>query len=261
MWTIPGLGLGNFLYQWLWAHAGQQQGLDRRVLEQPEMRDWFDVFPDVRERLVLLPSQVKLTDRRTAGSYSTFGAQTASEIEAFARDLLLSAPTFADELGVRPPERRDGELVIHVRRGSYYDDPSLRNYYGMDIPGYLRTALAGSVGQDGPIQRLTVLSNDQLWCRTELGWLGDYADGVRYGDPVASAAEDFRDLAIARRSVLGNSTFAYWAAYLSNVIHGDNHSLIWAPLFHIRERQWRADQLDPRWSIVADIPGGWEEKV
>lgn len=258
MWTIPGLGLGNFLYQWLWAHAGQQQGLDRRVLEQPEMREWYDVFPGVRERLIVPRAQVRLTDRRTAGSYSTFGDNSPGEIDAFARDLLLSAPVFADAL---PAPEASTEVVLHIRRGSYYTDPSLRRYYGMDVPGYLRVALEGSTRQDGQIERLTVLSNDQAWCRDQLGWLGEFAGTVRHGDPSASAAEDFRDLALARRSVLGNSTFAYWAGYLSNVIHGDNHAQVWAPLFHIRETKWQAVQLDPRWSIVADIPGGWEEKA
>ena len=257
MWTIPGLGLGNFLYQWLWAHAGQQRGLDRRVLEQPEMREWYDVFPGVRERLIVPRSQVRLTDRRTAGSYSIFGADSASEIDAFARDLLLTAPVFEQAL---PATDTSAEVVLHIRRGSYYTDPSLRSFYGMDVPGYLRTALEGATGQDGPIECITVLSNDQVWCRDELGWLGEFATTVRYGDASATAAEDFRDLAVARRLVLGNSTFAYWAGYLSNVIHRDNHAQVWAPLFHIREANWQAVQLDPRWSIVADLPGGWEEK-
>ena len=112
-------------------------------------------------------------------------------------------------------------MVLHIRRGSYYNDLSLRRYYGMDVPGYLRVALEGSTRQDGPIDRITVLSNDQAWCHgTSSGGLGKFAGTVRHGDPSASAAEDFRDLALARRSVLGNSTFAYWAGYLSNVIHG-----------------------------------------
>lgn len=56
-----------------------------------------------------------------------------------------------------------------------------------------------------------------------------------------------------------NSTFSYWCAYISNVLHRDNYAEVYAPWFHARTIDGgRAYQLDPRWSVITDIPGGWD---
>ena len=48
-----------------------------------------------------------------------------------------------------------------------------------------------------------------------------------------------------------NSTFSYWGAYASNVLHGDNHTQVWAPDLHSRAvdggRPW---QHDPLWNVL-----------
>jgi hypothetical protein len=118
--------------------------------------------------------------------------------------------------------------------------------------------VADSITADGPVDLLRVVSDDPGWCRLKLGFLAEHAARVEHLEP-GRPHDDFRALASARRLVLANSTFSYWGAYVSNVLHGDNHAQVWAPWFHRRDiREGRAWHLDPRWSVVRDLPGGWD---
>ncbi len=156
------------------------------------------------------------------------------------------------------PDADAGLLTVNVRRGDYYSVTRFRGMYSYDIAEYLRVAVAESIAADGPVGTLRVVSDDPDWCRLKLGFLAEEAERVEHL-AAARPHEHFRALASARRLVLANSTFSYWSAHVSNVLHGDNHAQVWAPWFHRRDIDGgRAWHLDPRWSVVRDIPGGWD---
>ena len=254
LWTQPGLGFANVLYLWLVAAARRARGNDVVVRHQPVMDSWLPVLPRLRE-LTVDPAAVRFRDRRDLGFHQAFGADfTRDELESFVRDYLLDTPLLGDV----KPSGDEVPLTVNVRRGDYYSVTRYRGMYSFDVAEYLRVAVTASVAADGPVGLLRVVSDDPDWCRLKLGFLAEYADHVEHFD-AGQPHEHFRALASARRLVLANSTFSYWGAHVSNVVHVDNHAQVWAPWFHRRDIDGgRAWHLDPRWSVVRDIPGGWD---
>lgn len=113
-----------------------------------------------------------------------------------------------------------------------------------------------------PSPEFHVVSDDVPWCQEHLGpRLGARQVPVTYVTPEDTPGDHLAYLAGARRLILANSSFSYWGAYLSNVRHQDNHALVVSPWFHARLADgtpYGAIQLDPRWTVVTEIPGGWE---
>lgn len=249
------MGLGNLLYLWLRATKLRQLGEDAFVLRHPSMDTWLPHFPAMAE-LVIDRSEVRFTDRRILGSPQDFLHDvTGPWLSKFIDQYILSAPQMgpADLRELVDPET----VVINVRRGDYYSKPAVRGIYGFDIDAYVRSAVAMAAEQR-PIRDFLVVSDGLDWCRARLGWLADHAP-VRWSDEYPrTPMSDFRTLAAAQRLVLANSTFSYWGGYVSNALHDNAESII-APWFHARTIEWgRAYQLDPRWQLVREIPGGWD---
>jgi hypothetical protein len=252
LWTEPVQGFANLLYLWLVAASRRARGEDVVVRHSAVMDAWLPVLPRLGE-LTVGVSDVRFRDRRDLGYHQAFGVDfSAEDLEAFVRGYLLGSPLLEDL------EPGDGtRLTVNVRRGDYYSSTRFRGMYSFDIAEYLRAAVAGSIAADGPLASLCVVSDDPEWCRIKLGFLAEHAEQIDYLE--TGPREHFRTLASARRLVLANSTFSYWGAYVSNVVHADNHAQVWAPWFHRRDiHGGRAWHLDPRWSVVQDIPGGWD---
>ncbi|MDO4718424.1 MAG: alpha-1,2-fucosyltransferase, partial [Propionibacteriaceae bacterium] len=248
------MGLGNILYLWLWAFSRRRAGEDAVVRDTPHVRPWADRFPGIAGDLMVSTGEIRFRDRRVRTSNQRFGSDfTEEELDAFASALLAREPLAS----VLPAHLSDpSSVVVNIRRGDYFNDYRFRGKYSFDQIAYLEAALAGTQ-QQGEIGQLVIVSDDIPWCQARLSWLSRSGE-VSYftgSDPLGH----FATLIGARRLVLTNSTFSYWGAYLSAAHHRDNHHLIWAPRFHARHiDQGRAYQLDPRWSIVEDIPGGWD---
>ncbi len=258
--AAPGPRLGNLLYFWLRAHARQERDREYVVRHTPEMDPWLPWFPRIAAELTVAETDVRLLDDREhvgARFFQRFGVDfSRSELQSFVRAMVLPSRAFAESL--RPTLAARSTLTVNVRRGDYYADPAFREMYGFDVEAYLRIAIAGAAERDGPVDRIHVVSDDVGWCATALPWLADHAPSVTYSSPSDGPRGHLLDIASARRLVLTNSTFSYWGAYISNVLHSDNHAEIWAPRFHSRTYdRGRAWQLDERWSIVEDLPGGW----
>lgn len=266
-WTPQFMGIGNLLQLAMWAHDGRDAGEARWIRCTPRLEPWLAVFPGLHN-VVLLDHQVRFTDRRVApwseaartvgvdGAVALHEQVDVLAVESFVRGVLLPGTTLGSAHGAQP----DDVLVVNVRRGDYYSDPEIRKQYGFDVISYLRAAVAGSVERDGAPPRISVVSDDIAWCRSHLSWLelfapADFAD-------TGGAVEDFELVSGARRAILSNSTFSYWAAHVSNVIHGDNHAEIWAPRFFDRtQNNGRSWLLDERWSVVEELDGSWDERV
>ena len=173
-----------------------------------------------------------------------------------------TAPSAAGSFG-SPLARRDEvdpqSLVVNVRRGDYYSVPSLRGRYSFDVPAYIDVALDAAVRGAGPVDRIHVVSDDVDWCLDRLdGRLRRRAATVEYRPPTSTPQDDFRAIATSSRIIGTNSTFSYWAGYVSTFLHGDDSQVV-VPAFHARHMNaGRAYQLDPAWEVVQDIPGGWD---
>lgn len=253
-----GRGFGNFLYYWLRAEIEQSRGRDYRVLHAPAMEPWLAELPAVRERLVIGPGDLRFSDRRIA-SESTwvdrFGTDFSREqLHGFIGEYLIGSALLGARRTAEPRV-----LVVNVRRGDYYSDLALRGFYGFDIQGYIETALPLAAASRGPIDTVRVVSDDVEWCQVKLDRIiRGYSGEIDYCPATDSPQENFRRVANASRIVGTNSTFTYWAGYVSNVLHGSDSQVV-MPDFHARHLNGgRAYQLDPEWDIVGDIPGGWD---
>ncbi len=264
-WTPNFMGFGNVLHVVMWAWLQERAGNRSFVLATPAIEPWMDTFPGMR-RYVLERHEVKFTDRRRfpwretkelrevdpEAGYDSFDD---ADFLNFVNEVVIpgspmSEPGFVD---VDPDL-----LVINVRRGDHYSVPAIRGEYGFDVDAYLKEAMRELVATQGSPSQILVVSDGPQWCRARLGWLADYAP-VNYPPEDAGAVANLMALARANRIVMTNSTFSYWGAHLSNALRGNNHSLCWAPDFFDRTRNGgRAFLLDPRWSVVRDIPGGWD---
>jgi hypothetical protein len=254
VWTPAGLGFGNFLYLWLRAHALQQRGIDCRVLYVPEMEPWLASLPHVREELVIRPEQVRPWDQRDRAWNQSFGVDFEREdLHRFIRSHLLASPLVGES-----PTPSPSAVTVNIRRGDYYSTPELRGRYSFDITAYLGEALPEAVRGGGSISMIRVVSDDVEWCRTRLDEaLRSYAEVVHYVPPTDSPQANFTAVSTSQRLIGTNSTFSYWAGYVSNVLYGPSSQVV-MPWFHARHMdQGRAYQLDPEWTIIRDIPGGW----
>lgn len=260
MWTPHFMGFGNVLLLILWVDQKRQRGEPGWVLVTDALRPWLGVFPELLD-LVVEREDVGIRDQRvmpwradsqTQETFEEYGRGfDDDEIDAFVRRYLASAVAAG-----RPAPTN--ELVLNIRRGDYYSDPEIRGQYAFDLDMYLRTAVARAFEAGGPAARFHIVSDGPDWCRERLTWLNELAP-VTYADPHDGPVEHFLRVARARRMIITNSTFSYWAAYVSNVINAHEPGQIVAPLFFDRSRNGgHSWLLDSRWSVVGDIPGGWD---
>lgn len=267
-WTPDWMGFGNVLLLAQWAVDGTRSGERRLVRQTDAIVPWLPVFPGLRA-LVVAPEEVRFTDRRAMPWSEAARAKGEKDtvpphqpldmdsVESFVADVLLAEARLTEHVPVDLPE---DALVVNVRRGDYYSDPVIRRQYGFDVVAYLRVAVVGAIGADGVPPVIHVISDDVEWCRRELTWMEELAPVQYAGSP--GPVSDFACVAGARRIVITNSTFSYWAAHVSNVVHGDNHAQVWAPRFFDRTQNGgRSWLLDERWSIVEELPCGWDEIV
>jgi glycosyl transferase family 11 len=258
LWTPDLFGFGNVLYGWLRAHARQAAGDDTVALLTATGARWLPLLDGRADALVVRRPEVGLTDRREPGAPFVFGEDfTRGQLESFLDDVVLpsslSDPTAATLL-------HPDDVVVVVRRGDYWSVPEFRSRYAFDTDSYLRAALALQEEAGGPIGRVHVVSDGLGWCRAHLGWLADGGRRLTFATADQTPRDHFATMVGARRLVVTNTTFGYWGGYGATRRHGEG-SIVVAPRFHARgiPRGERAVNLDPRWSIVETIAGGWVE--
>jgi hypothetical protein len=239
------MGFGNLLYRYLHAYTQRGHGHEEWVLEAPSAAVWMEVFPGLRE-LTLPRSQLSWRDRRDLEDYQGFGPSfSRSELEAFSRGCLLS--------GNLPVARDIDGVTVNVRRGDFYSG-KWRHLYGFDVVAYVDRAL-DVLRAERAIERIRIVSDDVDWCMRHLT-SADPDIGIEPADSDGPVS-DLGVLVGSHRLVLANSTFSYWAGFLSNAFHEHNHGDVCAPRFHRRDinggESWH---LDPRW-VAIDDPRGW----
>lgn len=252
LWGTDVAGFANNLYLWLAAATSQRSGHDTFVLRRQGMSPWLAQMPSVDELLTIGAEHVRFVDQRDLGHHQVYGVDfSGADLERFIGDFLLPSPLLRDL-----PHDDPSRVVVNVRRGDYYSDPIYRGQYSFDVVEYVRTALEVARRQQA-VDSVHVVSDDIAWCEDRLGWLSEgYATTfAEPGQPVSH----FREVASASRLILANSTFSYWGAYVSNVVHSAEPARVIAPWFHNRmARQGAAWQLDPRWTVIREIRGGWD---
>src|SRR5262249_3405058 len=99
-------------------------------------------------------------------------------------------------------------VFIHVRRGDYVSSPlfdigDLDHYYAKCID---------EVQKICPDARFVVVSDDPIWCRN---WSVLRHVDAYVVEPGRPALRDLALMASCRHHIIGNSTYAWWGAWLS----------------------------------------------
>ena len=164
-----------------------------------------------------------------------------------ARHLLGCAPRPGNERwldAVRTP----GTVALHVRRGDYLTATSDPPHYRVLGPEYYLAAVK-HLARVTEVDRAVVFSDDPSWCEAQLS-LGLPTHIVRRDSPNTSAADDMLCLAQARRVIIANSTFSWWAAWIATQ-RGDAHVVAPATWFDDRAySEWQRLLPLPEWTLL-----------
>lgn len=144
--------------------------------------------------------------------------------------------------GVAEQIRSCNAVCLHVRRGDYANNPQVSQVHGVLSQDYYLQA-AAQISKEETDARFFVFSDEPDWAENNLAFL-PAAFFVRSPEP----KRDFVDLhlmSLCRHFIIANSTFSWWAAWLSSY---ENRRVI-APKrwFNMSERD-----------SVQIIPAGWQ---
>jgi hypothetical protein len=134
-------------------------------------------------------------------------------------------------------------VILHIRRGDYLSIPANAEKIGFVGLDYYRRAVDIMTRDMSHAALFVVFSDDMEWCRTELTWLPGSTCFVSYcvSPQFKSHHVDFQLMSHGRRFIISNSTFAWWAAWLSRT----PDKTVIAPSQWFRDRALDATDLCP----------------
>lgn len=216
-----GARFGNHLYFYLHAEKMRKKNERYFISYIPNMNDWLHIFPSL-SKFTLQKEEISILDNKiTMNSYY----QTYNE--DYNQDELISFITSylkKDILEINKNRRE--ELVIHVRRGDFYNKENFP-YYAFQQSLYFKEALRKIDLKN--INDIYIATDDIEWCKSNLDFIAsEFNLKIHY--PNKSQEDDFLMLTRAKKIILSNSTFAYWAAYINETVYAD--TTIIAPNFN-----------------------------
>lgn len=170
---------------------------------------------------------------QTARYFEDVRAQLTHEFR-LSKPLPEAAERLLDELtGVE-------SIAIHVRRGDYVSNPETLRIHGVCSQGYYQAAIDLAL-ERVPNARFFVFSNDHSWVRQHL----KLPESTVQVDGLAQhPAQDIALMAACKHHIIANSSFSWWAAWLSSNVEG----------VKIAPSPWYDDPTYPESDL---IPRGW----
>lgn len=129
-------------------------------------------------------------------------------------------------------------VAVHVRRGDYASNPSIRQYHGLCPSEYYRKALELVIAKASLDCELFIFSDDPTWVREHFDTCGLSASVLDFPEHTSAPWHDMHLMALCRHHIIANSSFSWWGAWLTM-----RDGVVCAP------RQWFADK-----SKVAESP-------
>jgi hypothetical protein len=140
----------------------------------------------------------------------------------------------------------DQPLIIHVRRGDYTKS---RRKIGLLDADYYLTAI-NIVKNIYPQINIWVFSDDKFECERLLSKLPIEIPTKIYPDSGLSTSETMKVMSLGKAIIIANSTFSWWAAYLS-----PDKKIVISPDKWFRRKQDPLDLIPKDWIRV---PSTWE---
>ena len=164
------------------------------------------------------------------------------------RKVLTINKSFLDRIAEQiPAVTAQNSVTVHVRRGDY---TGLTQVYSLPSVEYYQRALS----RLNSVDTVIIISDDIEWCKKNLGPALPHE--VLYS-PFRDELSDFVLLLLGKHSVLANSSFSWWSAYLKMLLNIHRGSQVVAP------RPWynpsgvnsyaNTDSFYPPWWTILDI--------
>lgn len=130
-------------------------------------------------------------------------------------DFSFKEPIQASSLALMESLKRPTSVCLNVRRGDYVSVSDTANSLGFVGLEYYHAAAAMVRDRLGSDVRYFVFSDDVEWCRRELGWLDNGPEFVEHSHAGPKFSNYLQLMSLGSHFVIPNSTFAWWAAWLS----------------------------------------------
>lgn len=247
---------GNWLYVWCKAFS-QAKASDALATTTPlpGMETWVDEFP-LLTNFIAASEKIPFRDLRFHGFNQDVERSFSTEDrQDFIEQIILSSDKFRNRIKEAQKLITADSLVISVRRGDYFSNPSINQKFGVDSVIYIRSALKMALGTFTP-SNIVVTSDDLAWCESELSFLSQVApttflklDETMFGDLAVLAA--------AHHLILTNTTFGYWGGYIADAL---NQAQVWVPSEHevngFTDPNGRCIQHMAQWTTITPPEGG-----
>jgi glycosyl transferase family 11 len=197
-------------------------------------------FRYVRERRYSFdPNILKQPDGIYLDGYWQSERYFASVESIIRHDLALQRTLAEPAENLRKKISSTESVCIHVRRGDYLQHLSHHGVVGAEYIQNAVKLLDSRLGRP----RFYVFSDDIPWCREHLRLDAEHC----FVTPENAGRDDiehFRLMTLCRHFIISNSTFSWWAAWLSQ----SSNKIVIAP------RQWHADRKIVDCDVV---PASW----
>ena len=174
-----------------------------------------------------------------AGTWASEGYFRDFEVDIRREFQFLSAPSEVNAKYLMQINSSNS-VCVHVRRGDYVSIPDTNKRFGLLPLEYYRTALE-IMGRELSKPIFFIFSDDPAWTKENL-ILNHPTFYIEHNVGVSNV-DDFRLMRECKHFVIANSTFSWWAAWLSE----NKQKTVIAP------KQWRIDSN----GIADPVPATW----
>lgn len=135
------------------------------------------------------------------------------------------------------------KLGVHIRRGDFVQRKK-SSQHDVTSPYYFNKAISKISGYfNGHNYDVILFSDDPEWCKANIFDI----DGAYINGSSTDELADFVSLCQCNHFVISNSTFSWWASFLSDY----NHKVVVLPRYWLRGIETRStDLLDPRYHLI-----------
>lgn len=116
-------------------------------------------------------------------------------------------------------------VAIHVRRGDYVTNSEATGFHGVIPLSYYKDSIAITMAKF-PDATFFIFSDDQEWCRANLALEKSYFVDHNLVD---NSWEDLVLMSKCRHHIIANSSFSWWAAWMSDSCQEGADHLVIAP--------------------------------
>jgi len=196
--------LGNNLFMIANAYARALDENRQLIVPANQVGHMGDFVDNIFRKLDLYighPNEVKSDEATVYGGYFQSESYFENYSEAV-KSLFSPTKEFIDRIRTEIPVIFNTEVtVINVRRGDYLHYP---NYHPVVAPEYIQKALTLV-----PSKQYLIASDDVPWCKENLNISNAiYLEGWK-------VHEQLWIMAMCHHFIISNSSFSWWAAYLS----------------------------------------------